>query len=88
MIYVLLGECVRLQDDDLHNILIMSGILFGFLFLMFVTLVCLISPVVTRYLEARRMLAKAAQYRPSKYKQVSPATTPITVSVSGVTFRK
>ena len=38
---------------------------------------------VTRYLEARRMLAKAAQYRPAKYKKVSPTPSPVTVSVSG-----
>ena len=41
---------------------------------------------VTRYLEARRLLAKAAQYRPAKYKKVSPATSPVTVSVSGDSF--
>ena len=51
---------------------------------MCMTLVCLSSPVVTRYLEARRMLAKAAQYRPAKYKKVSPTSSPVTVSVSGV----
>ena len=34
------------------------------------------------------MLAKAAKYRPAKYKKVSPTTSPITVSVSGETFRK
>ena len=34
------------------------------------------------------MLAKAAKYRPAKYKKVSPTTSPITVSVSGETFIK
>ena len=34
------------------------------------------------------MLAKAAKYRPAKYKKVSPTTSPLTVSVSGDTFRK
>merc|ERR1711894_723348 len=69
-----------------HNFMIyvLLGILFGFLFLMCVILVCLSSPVVTRYLEARRLLAKAAKYRPAKYKKVSPTTSPMTVSVSAL----
>ena len=52
-------------------------------FFILFTLFCLSSPVVTRYLEARRLLTKAAQYRPAKYKKVSPTSSPVTISVSG-----
>ena len=45
---------------------------------------------VCRYLAARRLLLKAAQYRPGKYKQVSPslAATPAVAGGQNVTDMK
>merc|ERR1712241_864085 len=60
-----------------HNFMIyvLLGGLLCFLLLILLTLVCLSQRVITRYLAARRLLLKAAQYRPGKYKQVSPSLT-------------
>ena len=41
---------------------------------MVMLVICINNTCIKRYLKARQLVIKAAQYRPAKYKKVSPTT--------------
>merc|ERR1711874_566568 len=63
---------------------VLVGVIVFIFGLMVMLVICINNTCIKRYLKARQLMIKAAQYRPSKYKKVSPSTAASITAISSI----
>ena len=76
MVNALVGLCQSTSDppQPLVTWQYTAGVIVFIFGMMVMLVICINNTCIKRYLKARQLVIKAAQYRPAKYKKVSPTT--------------